>query len=404
MKTLTKKQKWVLIAVLAGVLALSVFVGYGLGSGLFGGRGDENPLSMDYDDSAEKNGRSGIVKITASCSASVREGEDIPADRIRVVRVYADGSEKEITNFTYDPANLSAGESGTVYTPYGAVALDIDYVRVTGLKTKKTYYAGQIPDADGIVAVYADGSEEDVAADQIQMPATALTSGVNRIPVKLRGRDHVLFISAAQATDAQRAASADTTSRTKRITETTLFAGLTEYDACNLVHVVINAPSQIATASAGSGVGILTGGTVSGGLLLSNGQVVAGDATSGHEICITSGGALFSPGAGYSAADIVSQGTVASLLTDAPVLIMNGSTLNEGDVDAVYYNAVGMVRPGEYYLLSSPEGVPCSSMQQIFSAVGCTYARPLTGDPSLLWKGEALMGSSATASAIMFVA
>ncbi|MEE3420766.1 MAG: hypothetical protein VZR02_06670 [Lachnospiraceae bacterium] len=406
MNQFSKKQKGILIAVICAVLAVSVFLGYGLGSGgLFKKQGEdkENPLSMSYDDSREKDGKSGIVKITATCESSVKEGQDIPADQIKVMRVYADGTEKEITNFTYDASNLSAGGTdGTVYTPYGAVALEVNHVSITGLKTTKSYYAGQIPDGNGVVAVYADGSEENVDSNSIDMSPVTLVVGLNEVPVKVNGHDHTLYINASSSTYAQRAASSDTSHRTRRIEEATLFAGLSSFDAYDLVHICINNPSQITTASTEKGVGVLTGATTNGGVVISNGQITGGDTTTGHEICITSTGGIFSPGAGYAGGDLISQGCVASILTDAPVLIYNSMPLVEGQSDAVYYNAVGMVSPGDYYVLSSSTGLTCAGMQQVFRAAGCSYARPLTGSASLLWNGEALLGSATSGSGIMF--
>lgn len=127
-----------------------------------------------------------------------------------------------------------------------------------------------------------------------------------------------------------------------------------------------------------------------GDLLIRDNKVLHGSYSDGYEICLRSDGTLFSPG--YNTIDSVLKENVKfSWGTCEDLLIRNGKKMELRDLDwdsALYpRTAVGMVRPLEYYLITAgttghAQGITIYEEQEIFSSLGCWYARGLDGGGS----------------------
>ncbi len=141
-----------------------------------------------------------------------------------------------------------------------------------------------------------------------------------------------------------------------------------------------------------------TGYAYGGDLLIRNNQVLHGSYSDGYEICLRKDGTLFSPG--YNTVDsVLAQDVVFSWGTCEDLLIQDGEqcTLTDYDWNGCKYprTAIGMVRPLEYYIITAggagyTGGITIYEEQDIFSELGCAYARGLDGggSSSLVIDGE----------------
>lgn len=115
------------------------------------------------------------------------------------------------------------------------------------------------------------------------------------------------------------------------------------------------------------------------------------NSATGYEICLKNDGTLFSPSPGMSAESLAAEGVRFSWGTCEDQLIKDGQKCELKDTgwDFQPYprNAIGMVRPLEYYIITAGEtghshGITVYMEQEIFTSLGCTYARGLDGGGS----------------------
>ena len=142
------------------------------------------------------------------------------------------------------------------------------------------------------------------------------------------------------------------------------------------------------------GTGFATGGE----LLIRNNKVVHGPYSDGYEICLRRDGTLFSPGYN-TVSSVLNQDVVFSWGTCEDLLIRDGKKMELTDYDWNGFSyprtSIGMVRPLEYYIITAGgadhrNGITVYEEQQIFSDLGCAYARGLDGGGSsaLVLDGE----------------
>ena len=141
-----------------------------------------------------------------------------------------------------------------------------------------------------------------------------------------------------------------------------------------------------------------TGFATGGELLIRDNKVVHGPYADGYEICLRKDGTLFSPG--YNTiSSVLKQNVVFSWGTCEDLLIRDGKkcVLTDYDWNGLSYprTAIGMVRPLEYYIITAggadyEDGITVYEEQEIFSDLGCAYARGLDGGGSsaLVVNGE----------------
>ena len=142
------------------------------------------------------------------------------------------------------------------------------------------------------------------------------------------------------------------------------------------------------------GTGYATGGE----LLIRNNKVLHGPYSDGYEICLRKDGTLFSPGYN-TVSSVLKQDVVFSWGTCEDLLIRNGKKCKLTDYDWNGFSyprtSIGMVRPLEYYIITAgganyEGGLTVYEEQQIFSDLGCAFARGLDGGASsaLVINGE----------------
>lgn len=131
-------------------------------------------------------------------------------------------------------------------------------------------------------------------------------------------------------------------------------------------------------------------GTTYAGVTFSNGSVIQGSVTNGTEVCLMEDGTLFTPGGGITAQTLAEAGVKDSWAAADPVLISDGQLLSipASQLSGAYpRTAIGMVEPGEYYIVTAGSsgyngGLTYQELQGIFNRLGCVFARPLDGGGS----------------------
>lgn len=358
-----------------------------------------------------------LVELTAEYPGA-REGDDFDESKVVVNLVRDGGDTLPVKNFSCDGADVLRGESHyTVYTTYGKVPLVIDPMPVVYV-TSPEEYAENMVFHGKILMTYEDDSERIIESDDVDFGDTDLTLhyGINQLPFTWKGMAYTLYINASATTPVSVAAETLVDEISQSIyneVSSDFFMTVRRVDgdpSFMLTHVVLGNPSQMAVESAngmyGRGtealasaakrtdwtIGIngsfyeFNGLPVMASCMIRNGQIISGGITTGCEICLTSGGALFSPPAGISAQDLAAQGVKDILISTDPLLMQDGQIYSEGDtvVGGTFpRTAIGMTVPGEYYIVSSASGMTYSQMQSLFAGLGCAYARSLDGGKSV---------------------
>lgn len=352
-----------------------------------------------------------LTDLIATYTTTAYEGDDFEPNLVSVVIKYEDDTELAVENFKCQGENVIRGETDyTVYTPYGQTILHIEPVTVRYAKGVGEHFEHEVYNGQ-ISLEYEDGTTQIIDASDVEFAEEPrLVYGENAYDFTWKGNTYTLYVSADYAnmvSEAKNNLTDEVNSSIYNEMTSRLFATITKHGSEKpfyLTHVVITDPSQIrvestgmaespaeaakkfdwVVATNGSFFNTLTG-TVNASCLIRRGQILMGGATTGNEICIMNNGALYSPPAGVSAQDLVNQGCKDILFTTDPLLIQDGNIYAEGDSTIGGENkrtAVGMVRPGEYYLLTSDSGLTYSEMQGIFASLGCQFARSLDGGSS----------------------
>lgn len=152
----------------------------------------------------------------------------------------------------------------------------------------------------------------------------------------------------------------------------------------------------------GSGFSYGTGIPAPGKTMIKNGKIYNDVYSNGNIFCVTQDGGMFTAAAGMTAEDMLNRG-VKDTYCFGPTLVENGkaSVISGQFTQTARYQrtAVGMVHPGEYYLVAvdgkgagGSEGMTYQELQQVFLDLGCEYAYHLDGGGSttLVFKGRVL--------------
>ncbi|GAA6275339.1 hypothetical protein F170042I7_15250 [Blautia caecimuris] len=152
----------------------------------------------------------------------------------------------------------------------------------------------------------------------------------------------------------------------------------------------------------GSGFSYGTGIPAPGKTMIKNGKIYNDVYSNGNIFCVTQDGGMFTAAAGMTAEDMLNRG-VKDTYCFGPTLVENGkaSEISGQFTQTARYQrtAVGMVHPGEYYLVAvdgkgagGSEGMTYQELQQVFLDLGCEYAYHLDGGGSttLVFKGRVL--------------
>lgn len=385
---------------------------------------DENEvtiISTDYGNTVLQYDIATPVGIEVTCEDGLYEGDRIADGSVSAKAIYADGSSVEIRHTDdFTTGYAVNGAVGTAYTAYGTAEIYADAVPITGARAEQVYHAGETPDAEDMILVYRNGTEKQADPDGISFTdsqenggtagvsetSRTLSEGKNEIPFTYFGQRHTLYIHAAGYTRAGRAALVNTEELSASVythTDSDVYAAVRHMTGSGisyyLAHIIINDPAQLTFDASGSDSAVVWAGirdSYAPFVRIRNGASQGEAETTGHEICFTSEGAIFSPGAGYQDADLIRNKVTYSFGTDAPVLINNGQATNEGNSNGMgreVRNCIGMASPGDYYLLVCDGGLTFREMQNVMLSVGCTYARPFAEGVSFSFGGESVCGT-----------
>lgn len=152
----------------------------------------------------------------------------------------------------------------------------------------------------------------------------------------------------------------------------------------------------------GSGFSYGSGEPAPGKTMIKGGKIYADLPSNGNIFCVTGDGGMFTATAGLTARQLQKR-NVKDTYCFGPTLVEGGEKYPiSGDFQQTYRyqrTAVGMVNPGEYYLVAvqgggakGSKGMTYEELQEVFLDLGCDYAYNLDGGGSttLVFKGRIL--------------
>ena len=136
--------------------------------------------------------------------------------------------------------------------------------------------------------------------------------------------------------------------------------------------------------------------------MIKDGRVYNDVSSNGNIFCVTEDGGMFTAAAGMTTKDLLNRG-VQDTYCFGPTLVENGKACEisgQFHQTARYQRAaVGMVNPGDYYLVvvdgkgyGGSQGMTYQELQQVFLNLDCDYAYNLDGGGSatLVFQGKVL--------------
>ncbi len=152
----------------------------------------------------------------------------------------------------------------------------------------------------------------------------------------------------------------------------------------------------------GSGFSYESGEPAPGKTMIKGGKIYKNLPSNGNIMCVTGDGGMFTAAAGLTARQLQKR-NVKDTYCFGPTLAEGGEKYPiSGDFQQAYRyqrTAVGMVNPGEYYLVTvqgngagGSKGMTYEELQKVFLDLGCDYAYNLDGGGSvtLVFKGRIL--------------
>ena len=355
-----------------------------------------------------------MTDLEASYTGTICEGDAFDGEKVKVDVFFEDGSSQPVTDTICDgPAYINGDSSYLVYTPYGTVPLNIHASRLIRATAEEgTYYSGSVYDG-AVVLSFEDGSTRTVFGEDIEYETEpVLTGGLNSFRFRYHGAEHILYVNARDKTSALLAAEtyADEVGQSiAYVANDSVFATLRDVTEADygyaLAHIIVSRPENIQNCSARDSYGQsetlssvcgrkeasfgipmsffneqtkqMTGSSI----LIRQGQVLSPGYTSGSEICLTKEGALFSPPANVHTGELIAYGVTDTFVSADPLLIQDAKSYRygvEGNETRITKCAVGMVSPGEYYILiANGMGMTYTEIQNVLGSLGCSYARPV---------------------------
>jgi exopolysaccharide biosynthesis protein len=289
----------------------------------------------------------------------------------------------------------------------------------------------------GIRLQYKDGHEEHAEMDEVRLEPEAylpLVYGDTEISFDYRGGNYAFTVRAARDTEIHKAmkdyAHEIETAKYKHLTDT-IMVTINEYETDEyyylLTHIIIDDPSQIhaglsnddyggsretPTSAAerlgwvvginGSNFSYVTNTPTMADISIKNSQVMPDSkmTANGMEICLMEDGTLFSPDEGTSGEELLMQGVTDTWSCGDTLLIRDGEAVNVGIQSNQYRyprTAIGMVEPGEYYLITAGSGhykggMTYDEVRNVLMAHGCGYGKCMDGGGSstLVFENEVI--------------
>lgn len=393
-----------------------------------------------------------LISQTATYEGVLFEGDTIIRDYVFIEQIFDNGTADGYRRRQYDwkPENESDlrnvhdGFEMILKTGAGPVKFSAPVVSLESVemiqKNGKPLFVGDFPDPDYFIIRYSDGTELRVSFSEISKGADSnkeqwerpVSEGVNTYNFTYKSKNYTVEVEALPGLPVDMLRSgvqAELDATDKKYVSSNMIVTVTHgvdgsmiYD---LAHIIVNSPSQVHGGIAGDSYGttrelsseaskrqnwiIGVNGSVFNydtcgldtsvaGVIIKNGQIMpdSGEATTGLETVILKNGVMYTPDVGVSAQALLDSGAVNVFCSRDVTLISNGIRVNTdviGDISP--RTAVGMVSPGEYYLLvcSGPDysgGGTYAQLRDIFWSHGCTYAKCLDGGSSsvMIFQGD----------------
>ena len=322
------------------------------------------------------------------------------------------------------------------------------------------YYEGETVVPQDLFLSYKDGTTEVISKDDIDWAAIdVLQAGDNEITFSLYGNTYTSVIHATPinaATDAQREKKDEIEKALYTHMSDTLFITVRRFSMDDkssfyLSHIITAGPENVvaglsydtyggtrekATDAAerngwalcvnASNFSYTTGKAdhQMGNIVIKNGEIMSDseEYADGREICLKSDGTFFSPVIaapasadddavaeglpnGMTAQDMIEAGVTDTFICGDAVLIADGVPVNIGlESNQEYYprTAIGMVAPGEYYIITAGiesyrEGMSYTQIRDILTSLNCIWGKCMDGggSVSLVLDGEMINPPSA---------
>ncbi len=373
--------------------------------------------------------------IEAEYTGTAYEGERFDTSRVRVYAMLTNGKKIDIKTFDVDGSDSYGGTTDyTILTPYGTAELTIHPVLIDSVRAEDgSYFAGN-EFTGNLILNYQDGTTRTIKSSEVTFPEGCMMhGGTNSIPFLYEDCRHTLYVNAAEGnflSDAKETYKDELARSIYNSVSDRMFLTVSKETApidYYITHVILSDPSGIRIGTTGSYLSpsaaaasfqwvlgmnasdhtqltdaSLTTSPYFSGCVIRNGNIVTDGTTTGYEICLTSEGALFSPPDGITAQQLIDQKVTDTLVTQEPLLLQDGHTYEEGTTaltGTAPISVIGMVKPGEYYLLSTEQnGLTAADLQNIFRNLGCAFARPVgRGRSALYYKTTPICISSTEA-------
>lgn len=384
----------------------------------------------------------------------VKEGEKPDPKRTEVLLNFKDGSQRTLFYEMCDFSDLDKiwhpSQSGVVRTQFGdgLFSPEVNAMASASMVSKGgvEYRTGDTIDPDHLVVYYVDGTSDIVSLDDIEKKGNwekELKTGRNKFKFVWREVRLTFYVEAKHPTPvmaAQDNLKKEIEESYKTFMSDNTFVTVRRYrwhDAVYyLTHVIVNSPEQVRAGlsyddyageretptSASKRLGWVVG--VNGGnfsyatggadthmarIVIKNSEKMSdsGSTSNGMEICLTANGKLFSPWSGASVSDLLSEGVTDTFTCGDTLLIDRGKKVNVGIQSEQYRyprTAVGMVEPGEYYIITAgvgdyEGGMSYDEVRDVLYDHGCVFGKCMDGggSSSLVFENE-LLNPPATGS------
>ena len=363
-------------------------------------------------------------------AGDIYAGDEFNKSYLTGAAVFQDKTEEPLKSFTLDKAPVVfAGGTNiiSVTSDFGSDEVSLTAVPVVGIRMEKKgiIYEGKNKKDDfSFTLVYGDGTKKTIASNLVSTGKIKLKKGENSIAVTYNNKTYTVKIKAKKMPAAIKARSKfkeEAASADYKIEDETFFSTVkkkhTNTGTYLLTHIVVNNPDQVqgglsydsfggereqlsgfavrnnaVIVTNGSYFSQETGQPACGNIFIKNGKIEKDGVTNENEICLNADEKFFSPASRIAASDLLSQGVREIWGTADPLLIQDGQKVDlasQPTINGKYYprTAIGMAAPGEYYIITAGEsgysgGLSFLELQNIFSDLGCTFARSLDGGGS----------------------
>lgn len=376
-----------------------------------------------------------ITSIRAAYDGSVYEGAKMDRSNIHVWLQFANGSERELYAYQYDRTQVVMAEEEMnvpISTEFGSTTLEVDVVGVTSVEMQSEtsrMYEGSVIDPDGFVLHYEDGTSLTLSAKEVSDTDSwnvPVVQGENVYQFTYQGITYDFTVIGREPTRVSRAAETlqqEIADSVQHYISDDIFVTIRKYRyheaSYYLTHVIINSPSQIHAGLSyddyggeretpthaaarldwvvgvnGSNFSYATGGadTNMATAIIKNGEKMAdsGNTANGREICLKADGTLCASRSGASVEALLAAGVTDTFSCGDTELIVAGNQVNLGIQSEQYRyprTAIGMVEPGEYYLITAGSGsyeggMTYDEVREILWDHGCVFGKCMDGGGS----------------------